>query len=491
MSSFYTNYFMRGKHLYLKKVENGIRSREKLDISPVLYVRDTKETGSGHFDIFGKPLIEMPFSTPYEAKEFIKQYENVHNFDILGFDRFESVKIDQEFPGKIQYDLANINIGIIDIETTIGDSFAKPIDAHQRINAISFEHGGRMKTWSLYDVPSGSKDIFHVYCKDEETLLKLFVAEWRAADLDIISGWNTSSFDLPYIAKRVEMVLGESALKSMSPWGLVEFYIETSKYGSEDLKVKFFGIADLDLILLYRKFVLKKLDSYKLDNVAYADLKESKIEYEGTLKDLYTLDPEKFVAYNQQDVRLVSRINGKRKLIELAILVAYLSKSNFEDSFSTMRPWDNIIGNYLRNKNIHVPISHRGDKSEKFKGAVVKDPLPGFHEWVMSFDLESLYPSLIRQYNISPDTIRQQRCDVRPIDIRNSTPDLQAALDIAISLNSTLTANGTMYTKDGIGFIPLLVGQMFDLRKVAKGEMLDWERKGEAAKRELERRRTS
>lgn len=492
MSSFYTNYFLRGKYLYLRRIDNGVRSKEKIEISPKLYVHDKKGITDGtHRDIFGNPLVEMDFDTPSEARNFIKGYEDVEGFKILGFDRFESVKIDQLFPENIQYRLDQINVASVDIETEIGESFAKANDPHQRINAISLSiNSVKIKSWSLYDVDvKCEKDAFHVYCNSEEQLMKLFLAEWRASEVDIVTGWNSSAYDLPYIAKRMELVIGEEYVKQMSPWGMYEYYTETNKYGSEDLKVKFYGIADLDLQLLYRKFVLKKLDSYKLDNVAYVDLKESKTEYEGTLKDLYTNDPEKFIIYNQQDVRLVNRINAKRKLIELAILIAYISKGNFEDAFSTMRPWDNIIGNHLRRMDVHVPISTRGDKSEKFKGAVVKDPSPGFHPWVMSFDLESLYPSIMRQYNISPETIIDQRFPIRPDDVRKNTDLLKSSLSHAITANLTLTANGTMYKKDVKGFIPLLVGNMFDLRKTAKGEMLQWENKGEDARKELERRR--
>lgn len=492
MSSFYTDYFLRGKYLYLRRVDNGVKSREKVEINPVLFTRDTKGITDGlHKDIFGNPLVEMQFDTPSEARNFIKGYEEVEGFDILGFDRFESVKIDQIFPETIQYSMDSINVAVIDIETEIGEVFAKPTNPDQRINALSIMMNDRkIKSWSLYDVkPQCESDAIHVYCRTEEELLKKFIAHWVSSEVDIVTGWNSSAYDLPYIAKRIEIVLGEEWLKKMSPWGLYEFYTETNKYGSDDLKVRFFGIADLDLNLLYRKFVLKKLDSYKLDAVAYVDLKENKIEYEGSLKDLCTKDPEKFILYNQHDVRLVKRINDKKKLIELAILVAYVSKSNYEDSFSTMRPWDNIIGNHLRRLNIHVPIAKRGEKSEKFKGAVVKEPLPGFHEWVVSFDLESLYPSIMRQYNISPDTIVEKRFPVRPNDVIHSTENLKTALSFAIDNCLTLTANGTMYKREFKGFIPLLVGEMFERRKAAKKEMLVWEKQGEAAKQELERRR--
>lgn len=495
MASFYSNFFLRGKNLFVRRIDNGVRSQIKVPVHPKLYSPDTRNAypNTPHRDIFGNKLVELPFDTPSDARDFIRQYDDIEGFQVYGFNRYEYVKIDEMFPGIIDPNeqvMSQLNIGIVDIETKIGQTFARPDNAHQEINAISFMvNGGTIKTWSIYNVLNHEPGTIHVCCRDEEHLLKLFVMEWQAANLDIISGWNSSNFDLPYIVKRIEMVLSADYAKNLSPWGLYEFYTETTKYGAEQLRVRIEGIADLDLLELYRKFVLKKQESYSLDYIAGVDLKDKKTPYEGTLKDLYQNDPELFIKYNQHDVRLVWKINAKRKLIENAIMIAYVAKVNFEDAYSTSRPWDAIIGNRLRHDNIHVPCSGGGSKSEKFEGAFVKDPIIGYHQWVMAFDLTSLYPSLMRQYNISPETILDKRFPIRPDDIRLKTDAFKAAAAYAMEHNATLTANGTLYSKDKKGFIPELVGEMFDRRKAAKDEQKEWENLGEAAKKELERRR--
>lgn len=488
MSSFYTNFFLRGKNLYLRRVDNGIRSNVKVPVHPKLFVGDKHGKSDGlHTDIFGNPLMQMDFETPSDARDFIKQYDDVEGFEVNGFNRFEYVAIDDIFPGELFIDPRLLNIGIIDIETKIGATFATPDNAHQEINAISIEiNEGDIKSWSLYNIEPTRKGTFHRYCDDEKQLLKLFIMEWKAMELDVISGWNSSMFDMPYIMKRIEMVLGDDYAKDMSPWGLYEFYTEKTKFGADALKVRIFGIADLDLLALFRKFVLKKMESYSLDYISYDVLKANKTPYEGSLKDLYTNDPFKFVEYNQQDVRLVRGINNKKRLIELAVLIASIAKVNFEDAFSTSRPWDCIIGNYLRHQNIHVPCASGGSKSEKFEGAFVKDPIIGYHQWVVAFDLRSLYPSLMMQYNISPETLLSQRFPIRPDDIRLKTAAFTEALEYAKANNATLTANGTLYSRDKKGFIPFLVGEMFDRRKAAKDEQLEWQSLGEDAKKALE-----
>jgi len=507
MSSFYTNFFMRGNYVYISRVDNGVKSRQKVEVRPTLYAKDTKKISNEstdnivHVDMYGNSLTPFNFETPYKARQFINSYEGVEGFDILGFDRFEYVKIDELFPSKpeqvgvIDYNISILNVAFIDIETKIGDSFAKPSDPHQEINAITLlvnsvsKNNGKMKTWSLYDIDNVDSDSVHIFCKSEEELLLNFISEWRDSQIDIVSGWNTSGFDLPYIAKRVERVLGDEYVKSLSPWGLYSYYEDTDKYGGEQLKVKLHGISDLDMIELYRKFVLKKQESYSLNHISIVELGEHKIEYEGTLKDLYTLDPERFIRYNQQDVRLVQRINDKVKGIETAILIAYISKTNFEDSFSTMRPWDCIIGNYLKNKNIHVPITKKGDKTEKFKGAIVKEPVSGRFPWVVSFDFETLYTSIIRQYNISPETFIDNHIQLCSNDIKLENEKYIQAFEMSKDMDATLTSNGSMYSREKKGVIPLLIGNMFDKRKSEKKKMIEWGKCGEMFRGEFSRRK--
>lgn len=282
---FYTNWWLRGKTLHLKYVNSqGIRQRETHVVSPTLYVH-AKPKGvenTEHRDIHGKPVFPIEFSTPKDARDFVEYYKDTTSFKIFGFNRFDYTVINEIFPGKVQYDFTQINIGYIDIETEIGETFASADDPHQRINAISMHYNGKLHTWSLYDV----KDSY--FCKSEKQLLETFLTHWKIADLDIISGWNSQGFDMPYIAKRIELVLGEGREHDLSPFpGGVSYRQVETKYGQLQTQVSIAGVAQLDLLELYRKFVLQKQETYKLDFIAQKDLGVGKLEFDGTLKDLY------------------------------------------------------------------------------------------------------------------------------------------------------------------------------------------------------------
>ena len=167
------------------------------------------------------------------------------------------------------------------------------------------------------------------------------------------------------------------------------------------------GVSQLDYLDLYKKFTYKAQESYRLDYIASVELGQKKLDHSefDTFKDFYTNGWQKFVEYNIIDVELVDRLEDKMKLIELALTMAYDAKVNYEDVFYQVRMWDTIIYNYLKRRNIVIPPKERSDKAEKYAGAYVKEPIPGKYDWVVSFDLNSLYPHLIMQYNISPETL--------------------------------------------------------------------------------------
>ena len=148
-----------------------------------------------------------------------------------------------------------------------------------------------------------------------------------------------------------------------------------------------------------------------MDYIASVELGQKKLDHSefDTFKDFYTKGWQKFVEYNIIDVELVDRLEDKMKLIELALTMAYDAKVNYNDVFYQVRMWDTIIYNYLKKRNIVIPPKNRSQKNEKYAGAYVKEPKPGKYDWVDSFDLNSLYPHLIMQYNISPETIRETR----------------------------------------------------------------------------------
>lgn len=217
---------------------------------------------------------------------------------------------------------------------------------------------------------------------------------------------NCSLYDVPYIVGRFTKILGEKDTKRLSPWGRVSSK-ELDFSGRPMIVCDLLGIANLDYLELYKKFTYVTRERYSLDYIGEVELGEKKLdhsEYE-TFKDFYTKDWNKFLDYNIQDVMLVDKLEQKLKLIELAVMMAFNAKVNFADVFFQVRMWDAITFNYLKAKNIIIPPRNRIEKDEKFTGAYVKEPKPGIYEYVVSFDLASLYPSLIMMYSVSPETL--------------------------------------------------------------------------------------
>jgi DNA polymerase elongation subunit (family B) len=286
---------------------------------------------------------------------------------------------------------------------------------------------------------------------------------------EVITGWNIQLYDIPYICGRLYRVLGEKTMKKFSPWGLVtegEVYINGRRHTTYDVG----GITQLDYLDLYKKFTYKAQESYRLDYIAEVELGQKKLDHSefDTFKDFYTNGWQKFVEYNIRDVELVDRLEDKMKLIELAITMAFDAKLNFSDVFYQVRMWDNIIYNYLKKRNIVIPPKVRSAKDEKYAGAYVKEPKPGVYDWVVNFDLNSLYPHLIMMYNVSPETLIDDKHPTISVDkILNRELTFEMYKDYAVC------ANGAMFRKDVRGFLPELMEKMYNERVIFKKKMIE------------------
>ena len=284
----------------------------------------------------------------------------------------------------------------------------------------------------------------------------------------MVTGWNIQLFDIPYICKRLNRVLGEKLMKRFSNWGLVtegEIFIQGRKHVTFDVG----GLTQLDYLDLYKKFTYKAQESYRLDYIAEVELGQKKLDHSefDTFKDFYSKGWQKFIEYNIVDVELVDRLEDKMKLIELALTMAYDAKVNYADVFYQVRMWDNIIYNYLKKRDIVIPPKIRSDKNEKYAGAYVKEPIPGKYDWVVSFDLNSLYPHLIMQYNISPETLLDERHPTATVD-----RILAEEINFELYKDNAVCANGAMYRKDVRGFLPELMDKMYNERVIFKKRML-------------------
>ena len=466
---FYTNVQMVGDKFLVRGYEDGQSFMIKDEFSPTLFVKSNRETE--YKTLGGESVEPIKPGTVRDCREFYKKYEGVDGFRIYGNDRYVSQYISEKYPEEeIKFDISKIKLVTIDIEVSAEDGFPDPESCSEEILTISIQNYNTKNiiTWGRHPFEVKQKNVKYIHCETEVELLNLFLDFWTNYPPEIVTGWNIQLYDIPYICGRLARVLGEKQMKRFSPWGLVsqgEIYVSGRKQTTYDVG----GITQLDYLNLYKKFTYKAQESYRLDHIADVELGQKKLDHSefDTFKDFYTQNWQKFVEYNIVDVELVDRLEDKMKLIELALTMAYDAKVNYADVFYQVRMWDNIIYNYLKKRSIVIPQKDRSEKNEKYAGAYVKEPTPGKYDWVVSFDLNSLYPHLIMQYNISPETLLEERHPSVTVDkILNESINFELYKDYAVC------ANGAMYRKDIKGFLPELMEKMYGDRVIFKKKML-------------------
>jgi DNA polymerase elongation subunit (family B) len=458
--------------MFVRGYEHGRPFQHKLDFYPTLYVPSKKDDSKWR-TLDGRVVDEVKPGLTKEVREFVKKYEDVAGFDIYGNTNYVCQYISDTYDYDINWDVDQIRTFFLDIETKTENGFPDLRSANEEIILITIKDSKTktITTWGTREF-TGTADtedkVEYVLCSDEQQLLKQFMIFWQQNYPDVITGWNTDFFDIPYLVKRIERELGESFAVKLSPWGYINER-KTFIKGSEEVHYDIHGISQLDYLQLYKKFTYSKQESYRLDYIAEQELGERKKKNPGKdFKDFYTNHWQDFVIYNIHDVVLVERLDDKMRLLELLYTMAYQAKINFEDVFSQVRMWDAIIYNHLRSKNIAIPMKTGGSKSEQFEGAYVKDPLVGQHKWVASFDLNSLYPHLIMQYNISPETLTDEKISCSVESLLNQEIDTSYAKRRDLSLS----ANGWCYRKDVKGFMPELMEKMYADRSKFKKQML-------------------
>ncbi len=466
---FYTNVQMIGDQFLVRGYENGeyIQFREKY--SPTLFVPSKKKTFYRTLD--GEYVEPIKPGTVSDCRDFMKRYSEVDNFKVYGNERYIYQYISDKYPqDEIKFDPSKIRLVTVDIETRSENGFPDVETADQEILLITIQdyNTKEITTWGQGPFKVKQDNVYYIQFNNERDLLNSFMDWWMQNTPDVVTGWNIQLFDIPFIAKRVDRVLGEKLAKRLSPWGLVsqkEVYIK----GRRQIFYDIGGITQLDYLDLYKKFTYTNQESYRLDHIANVELGQKKLDHSefDTFKDFYTNGWQKFVEYNIIDVELVDRLEDKMKLIELALTMAYDAKVNYNDVFYQVRMWDTIIYNYLKKKGIVIPPKVSSNKDEKYAGAYVKEPIPGVYDWVVSFDLNSLYPHLIMQYNISPETLLDERHPTTSVDkILGEQINFEMYKDYAVC------ANGAMFRKDKKGFLPELMDKMYGERVIFKKRML-------------------
>jgi DNA polymerase elongation subunit (family B) len=484
LSDFYTNVCVSGRYILYRGVENDKRVRRKIEYRPTFYL--LSQEASDYKTLAGENVKPIQPGTIPECREFLQRYESVDNFPVFGNNRYEYAFIADDYPDDILWDVNKVIVAYIDIEVGSESGFPEPKDANEAITAITIKIKGNYFVFGCGDYNKHRDDVGYAHCRDELDLIKRFLDLWTRFHPDVISGWNIKTFDIPYLVNRISKLLGDEEAKKLSPWNRLskrEAFIMNREHTVYDID----GIATLDYLELYRKFTYSQQESYRLDNIAHVELGLKKLdfsEYE-TLHQLYKQDYQKFIEYNIKDVELVEKLEDKMKLIELALTLAYDNKVNYEDVFTQVRMWDAIVYNYLLKKKIVIPQMKRGDKRGAYEGAYVKDPILGMHHWVASFDLNSLYPHLIMQYNISMETLVEpaKYTDNMSQFIGNRKIEVDTLLNQRIDTSPlkdfgvTLTPNGQMFSVKQQGVMPEIMDTMYKDRTRYKKLALEAKKK--------------
>jgi len=484
MSRFYTSVIRRGDNILVREIRGGIRNQFKHKLVPKLYIPSQNGRADMH-DMHGKPLIQVPaLEKIKDATDFIEQYKHVDNVSVYGNINWAAQYIADEYSGEISFDPERIRTQNFDIEVASDEGFPEPEDANYPVISITLFDSmtNQYYVWACGDWENKRNDDVHINyrrCKDESSLLSHFVDFISTNTPDVFTGWNIKTFDIPYLVNRIKKLFGEKFTQQLSPWGIISEKNGRNKFGQPEQTYDIVGISILDYLDLYQKYTYQMQESYTLDHIAYVELGERKLDYSeaGTLHTLYLTDFQKFIDYNIRDVELVKGIDEKMKLLDLVFTLAYMTKQHYNDTFSPVKTWETNIYNYYREHGIVAKVKDVSNNVHSdIAGGYVKEPKKGRSKWIVSVDLNSLYPHLIMQYNIGPDSlVENPTAAMRAItsQVRDIEQLVQKQIDLStIPDGYGMAANCAFYSNDHKSVLSVQMEALYADRKVAKKKML-------------------
>jgi DNA polymerase elongation subunit (family B) len=478
---FYTNVKQIGNFIYERGYDDlGVPFTKKTEYKPTFYISSNKKSEWKTLD--GKNVSPINPGLIKDCKEWLGKYKDVDGISIYGHETAIYQYISENYPEEIEnFNINTIKLYTIDIETAAElGGFPNPEESPEEILLISIQDYSTKEiyTWGSRPFSELIDNYTYYECSNEIDLLNKFLTFWEENYPDIVTGWNCNGFDFPYIINRIKRVLGDSDAKRLSPWKFIRDR-QIQRNNKIEIQYDIYGIGILDYLELYKKYSFKNPENYRLDTVAFNELGQKKLDHSQyeTFRDFYTYGWDTYVKYNKIDVELVDRLEEKLQLINMAIDLAYQSKSNYEDVFFQVRMWDNIIFNYLNKKKIAIPLKTNKNKSEKFAGAYVKEPIPGLYGWTVTLDLTSLYPHIMMGFNISPETLVKESFSGISVDKL-----VNKLVDTSIYPDYSICPNGSMYKRDHQGFIPAILEEMFKKRKDYKNLQLAAEKEYEKTK---------
>ena len=472
---FYTNVCRTRDKILVKGYQGNKQHMMKVAYRPNHYVL-SKKGDTAFRSLDGRPLEPVNLDTMGGARKFREQYNQIDGFEIHGYDKYIYTYIAEKFQGDVDWDYNKIKIATLDIECESENGFPEPTLAEEKVNAITIKPFRKnAHTFGIGPWNECPDDVEYHECENEAFLLEAFIKYWRKESFDVITGWNVDAFDITYLCNRVDKLFGEGSHKKFSPWNMSDVRDYTNNYGNKVVVFNLYGVNVIDYMELYKKRTFVNQESYSLDHISHIELDKQKIDYSqyGSLHTLYKNNYSLYLEYNVKDVTLVEDLEDKLGLLELTMTMAYNAKCNYSDTFGMVKYWETIIYNFLKEQNIQTPPQKlEKTKHHSIVGAYVKEPIVGKHDWVMSFDLNSLYPHIIMQYNVSPE--KMVKGDLMTLNIDKLLNREHDLLELQ-EQNVTVTPNGVKFKRDRQGFLPELMEKFYDERKLWKKKMIEYQ----------------
>ncbi len=472
---FYTNVCRTRDKILVKGYQGNKQHLMKVAYRPNHYVL-SKKGDTAFRSLDGRPLEPVNLDTMGGARKFREQYNQVDGFEIHGYDKYIYTYIAEKFHGDIEWDYTQIKIATLDIECESENGFPEPTLAEEKVNAITIKPFRKnAHTFGIGPWNECPKNVVYHECENEAFLLEAFIKYWRKESFDIITGWNVDAFDMTYLCNRVDKLFGEGSHKKFSPWNMSDVRDYVNNYGNKVVVFNLYGVNVIDYMALYKQRTFVNQESYSLDHISHLELDKQKIDYSeyGNLHTLYKNNYSLYLEYNVKDVTLVEDLEDKLGLLELTMTMAYNAKCNYSDTFGMVKYWETIIYNFLKEQKIQTPPQKlEKTKHHSIVGAYVKEPIVGKHDWVVSFDLNSLYPHIIMQYNVSPEKMIKGDLMTLNIDkLLNREHDLSELKE----QNCTVTPNGVKFSRERQGFLPELMEKFYEERKDWKRKMIEYQ----------------
>lgn len=386
--------------------ENGKRITVPSTYEPYIYLETNNAPDA--VSIFNTKLKKKRFKNQYERSRYLKDNKVTRVFENLGI--YQQFLIDAYWreSESTEFSKQPLKVYYIDIETYSPNDFPNPQDPCDVINIITVYDSLTRKfySWGLKPYTAKSSDVIYVECKTEEDLLKKFLDFFVKDYPDILSGWNSEFFDIPYIINRIRKILGEEAVQRLSPIGSLRSRAFMGKFGKEQVRWHVEGVSLVDYLEIYKRFCQTLRESYKLDAIGEVELGERKVDYgDLNLTELADTNWELFVDYNIQDVNLLVRLEQKLQYIQLLRMIAYAGLTTFEGALGSLSVITGLCAIRARLRDKRIPTFIKDIREDKLNaGAYVGEPQRGFQEHVVSFDANSLYPNTMITLNLSPET---------------------------------------------------------------------------------------